>query len=43
MNKQCNVELRPFQQCISYLGGRFYWWMKTEYPEEITNLQHVTQ
>jgi hypothetical protein len=25
-----------------YRGGQFYWWMKPEYPEKITDLLQVT-
>jgi len=25
-----------------YRGGQFYWWMKAEYPEKITDLSQVT-
>ena len=25
-----------------YLGGQFYWWRKTEYPEKTTDLPQVT-
>jgi len=25
-----------------YRGGQFYWWTKTEYPEETTDLSQVT-
>ena len=26
-----------------YCGGQFYWWSKTEYPEQTTNLSQVTE
>jgi hypothetical protein len=26
-----------------YLGGQFYWWGKTEYPEKTTDLSQVTE
>jgi hypothetical protein len=25
-----------------YLGGKFYWWRKPEYPEKTTDLPQVT-
>ena len=25
-----------------YRGGQYYWWMKSEYPEKITDLLQVT-
>ena len=26
-----------------YHGGQFYWWRKPQYPEEITDLPHITE